>query len=121
MEDIVRADMVSVRIRQHGVRQVEFPNGLPGGLLRVCAERDQLRVEFFDFVVVRLQLTELFLAERSGVHPVEDDKNVLLTLEILQVDRRTLDGHSSDARRLAFLGSRGQQPSQGEDEHHRDS
>ncbi len=90
-------------IGQDWKRQTQFQYCLSSRGLRIRTQCDKLSAEFLNSFVILLQLTELRLAERSGVHPVKHDQNAFVTLEVIQVDRRALNGHTFYVRRLSIL------------------
>ena len=67
----------------------------------VCRDSDNLGTGICDFLIIRLQLTELCFAIPSVVCAVKDDENVLLTFEVLDVHGGALN------RKTHKLWSRG--------------
>jgi hypothetical protein len=106
MEHIIGINVSPQRVGQNGIPQTQVQNGLTRRHLGVRTEGDELGIELLNLFVIRLQLTELRLAKRSGVHPVKYDQDILVTFEVLQVDRNTLHGHTGNIRGLTILRHR---------------
>ena len=98
-----RGNRGSAGVRQDRIGQLH----LYGSFLRIGygigRHRNNLGTGISNFLIVRLQLTELRFAIPSVVGAVKDDENVLFTLEVLDVDGRPLN---SKTRQLRSCGWR---------------
>lgn len=102
MEYLIGIDESSEVIRQNGKPQPQIQNCLTRSHGRICTQGYDLCIEPLNLFVICLQLAELRLAERSRVHPVKHDQDVLVTFEVIQIDRNTLNGHAAYVRGLSL-------------------
>ena len=83
-------------IRKNRIRQLHLArNGYAVGR-RIGADRDQFCPGCLDFLIVGLQLAELRAAEPSVMGPVENQKNVLLSLVEIQIHTGSLNRKPRD-------------------------
>jgi len=91
MQNSPGSNRTAGRIRQNRIHQSHFRCSLLRLDHRIRTERDQLGADVPDLLIVFLQLHELRPAIASVMRSVKNDQYVLLTLEILQIDRSSLN------------------------------
>lgn len=91
MQYAILPDEIFVDVRKNRVGQIQLHCDLLAVRRGVGTNRNDLRAETFDLRVILLQLTELRATKPSSLGSVKYDKNRFLTLEGIQIDRRTLN------------------------------
>ncbi len=98
MHDAPGGNRCAAGIRQDWIGQVHLYCSFLSLGYGIGGHRDNLGTGISNFLIIRLQLTELRLAIPSVVCAVKDDENILLTLEALDVDGRPLYGKTRQLR-----------------------